>query len=152
MIDKATKILGDNKIIWYQQLLIFFGVISVLIFSIATITTRNVNYLFLTIILIIFFLLLLVLYSKLYNIDYDKDRFCLRNLFNKDEQRSSEFIEIKSSLIIPFIYAIHFRDKKYYFMKSSKEYYKNLFKSNYQYVKELNEKIKNEINSENKRV
>ena len=150
MNDKATKILGDNKIIWYQQLLIFSGVISVLIFSIATITTRNVNYLFITIILIIF--LLLVLYSKLYNIEYDKDRFYIRNLFNKNEQRNSEFIEIKSSLIIPFIYTIHFRDKKYYFMKSSKEYYKNLFKSNYQYVKELNEKIKNEINSENKRV
>lgn len=141
----TTKILGNNQIKLYQEFVLICGILSVVISTIIAIVNRDINFLLGTIILILVFTILLILYSKLYNVEYDDKNFYFRNLFKKSEEKNIDFIEIKYIPFIAFAYVICFKNKKYYFMQSSKEYYKNIFKSNKQYVSELTEMIRHEI-------
>jgi hypothetical protein len=49
---------------------------------------------------------------------------------------------------MPFLYVACFKDKKYYFLVNSHEYYKNLFKSKKKYALELTKVIKEFISSD----
>jgi len=142
MIKSDMRILGDNKIIGYQRFVLIIGILLFLVFSIVSFVNWNLYYFIATVIIALFFTVLLTVYSKIYTIEYDKSYFYLSNMFSKQEKKSDYFTEIRHINTMPFLYVACFKDKKYYFLVSSHEYYKNLFKSKKKYALELTETIK----------
>ena len=148
MIKAEARILGDNKIIGYQRFVLIIGILLFLIFSIVSFVSWNLYYFTATVIIALFFTVLLTVYSKVYTIEYDKSYFYLSNMFGKQEKKNSSFTEIRHIKTMPFLYAACFKDKKYYFLVNSHEYYKNLFKSKKKYALELTKVIKEFISSD----
>jgi c-di-AMP phosphodiesterase-like protein len=142
MTNAETKILGDNNVKGYQRFVLSIGILLILIFTIFFVVNWNFYYLLATVIIALFIAVLLILYSKVYAIEYDKSHFYMSNMFSKDKKENSSFAKIRHVKIMPFLYVACFKDKRYYFLVSSQEYYKNLFKSNKQYALELSEDIK----------
>ncbi len=142
MIKSDIRILGDNKIIGYQRFVLIIGILLFLIFSIISFMNWDLHYFIATVIIALFFALLLTVYSKIYAIEYDKSYFYLNNMFSKQKKKSDCFSEIRHVKTAPFLYVACFKDKKYYFLVSSHEYYKTLFKSKKNNAIELSETIK----------
>lgn len=142
MNNIEKKSLGDNKVIYYQYFILVTAIILFIIFLAISIVNKSPNFFIATIIITLFFIIFLFLYSKIFGIEYDKSKFYLHNIFGKEEKNVSDFIYIRNINAIPFLYAVYFQDKKYYFIVNSQEYYKNLFKAKRKYAMELTEYIK----------
>ncbi len=137
--------LSDNYVIIYQKRLLFLGVLSIVILSFGTIVERNINYLIITLVTVLFFIIIFALYLKLYNIRYNEEFFFIKNIIYERKIETSKFIKIQHVKFIPYVFAIHFKNNKYYFLENSHEHIFKIFISTLSFENELNQKVKKHI-------
>lgn len=123
------RCVGDPKVTTYQIAIIVIGVFLVLFSGFIAIVTNNQYYRYFPLIIFIFFSITLIFYSKLYNVNYDRQKFYVSNLFIKKTIEKDKFIGIRKVAFIDFLQLVVFEDDKFLVLKTSNNYFKNIFKS-----------------------
>lgn len=143
---KETLFIGDPKVTQYQKTIVVIGILLVLFSGFVAIITNNQYYKYFPLIIFVFFLVILLLYSRVYSVSCDCEKFYVYNLFTKKTIEKDKFLEIRKVIFIDFLQLVVFKDDKLLIFKTSNNYFKNIFKSQDIIANELTNEIKKFIN------
>lgn len=126
---KGLLYIGDAKVTAYQKTIIAIGIMVELFLGIIAFISQNQYYEYFPLITLIPFLFILFFYSKLYDVSCDFQKFYVRNLFKRKVIEKDKFIEIRKVKFVDFLQFVVFENEKFLILKTSENYFKNIFKS-----------------------
>lgn len=120
---------GDPNVSNYQRFIIFVGFLALAFFSVIALVFKNPYYAIFPLIVILLFAVIIFLYTKLYSAKYSTKYFYLSNLFFKKQISTMDFIEVKSIRHAGFLLKIVFKEKHFYLLDESNDFFRSIFRS-----------------------
>jgi hypothetical protein len=136
---------GDQKVSRYQRFIIFTGGLLLFLSVMVALLSGNKYYTFFPLIITMLFSTIIYIYTKAYSVQYSSKWFYISNLFTRKKISASDFRELKRVKHFTFLLKIVFKDKSFFLLTESDEYFRNFFKSANNYTKEMTTKIKQNI-------
>jgi len=125
----SIYMVGDPKVSYYQKFTITIGILVLAFFSVIAILFDNQYYAFFPVLTIVLFAVLILMYTKLYSVKYNTKYFYLSNLFFKKQISTMDFIEVKSIKHAGFLLKIVFKEKHFYLLVESNDFFRGIFRS-----------------------
>nr|WP_320058450.1 hypothetical protein [uncultured Bacteroides sp.] len=139
---KRLLYIGDAKVTAYQKTIVAVAIMVELFLGIIAIIAQNQYYKYFPVITLIPLLVILFFYSKLYVVSCDFQKFYVRNMFKRKVIEKDRFIEIRKVKFMDFLQFVVFENEKFLILKTSANYFKNIFKSPDIVANELTRDIK----------
>lgn len=138
---------GDPKVAYYQRFVIFTGCLLLVISIAAALLSGNKYYAVFPLIIIVLFSAIIIAYMKVYSVKYSSNWFYISNLFVEIQINASDFIEIQRVKHLDFLLRIVFKNKSYFLLANSDDFFSNFFKSTKEYTREMTLEIKKIIDN-----
>jgi len=134
--------IGETKVYLYQRIIAVVGIVLFFFFSVVAIVTQNEYYKLFPVVVLVLFAAITFMYSIIYSVRVSQGYFYVRNIFKKKRISSEEFIQVKSVKGFDLLMVVVFQKERFFVMKKSKNFYKDLFKSKDNVAKELTLDVK----------
>lgn len=142
MSNKMLFEIGETKVYLYQRIIAVVGIVLFFFFSVVAIVTQNEYYKLFPVVVLVLFAAITFMYSIIYSVRVSQGYFYVRNIFKKKRISSEEFIQVKSVKGFDLLMVVVFQKERFFVMKKSKNFYKDLFKSKDNVAKELTLDVK----------